>query len=144
MTDEELLLWLRVEDTNLTDFAADRIEALTKERDDYAHKLMQANSTYTEMHLEIERLSDKLATCEKYRDAYAEMDKIGTQAMRDLEAKLAKAVEAVDKAAALIEERHVVHMTAKGRNPKDYISEWSLIAKEVRAMLVELKGESHE
>ena len=28
MTDEELLLWLRVEDTNLTDFAADRIEQL--------------------------------------------------------------------------------------------------------------------
>ena len=28
MTDEELLIWLRVEDTNLTDFAADRIEAL--------------------------------------------------------------------------------------------------------------------
>ena len=41
MTDEELLLWLRVEDTNLTDFAAARIEqlvatneALTKERDE--------------------------------------------------------------------------------------------------------------
>ena len=89
MTDEELLIWLRVEDTNLTDFAANRIEelieesgrrlalarsegvarveqferneALTKERDDYAHKLMKANNTYTEMHLEIERLSDKLA-----------------------------------------------------------------------------------
>ncbi len=28
MTDEELLIWLRVEDTNLTDFAADRIEEL--------------------------------------------------------------------------------------------------------------------
>jgi len=40
---------------------AHRIEALTKERDAYAHKLMQANNTYTEMHLEIERLSDKLA-----------------------------------------------------------------------------------
>ena len=35
-------------------------EELEKERDDYAHKLMQANNTYTEMHLEIERLSDKL------------------------------------------------------------------------------------
>ena len=32
MTDEELLLWLRVEDTNLTDFAADRIEELLSER----------------------------------------------------------------------------------------------------------------
>ena len=31
MTDEELLLWLRVEDTNLTDFAANRIEALVNE-----------------------------------------------------------------------------------------------------------------
>lgn len=32
MTDEELLIWLRVEDTNLTDFAADRIEELLAER----------------------------------------------------------------------------------------------------------------
>ncbi len=41
--------------------AADRIEEVVKERDDYAHKLMEANNTYTQMHLEIERLSDKLA-----------------------------------------------------------------------------------
>jgi hypothetical protein len=39
----------------------------------------------------IEALTAKLATCEKYRDAYAECDRIGTQAVRDLEAKLAKA-----------------------------------------------------
>ena len=38
----------------------------------------------------------KLATCEKYRDAYAECDSIGTQAVRDLEAKLAKAVAFLD------------------------------------------------
>jgi hypothetical protein len=43
----------------------------------------------------IEELEAKLATCEKYRDAYAECDRIGTQAVRDLEAKLAKAVEAL-------------------------------------------------
>lgn len=30
--DEELLFWLRVEDTNLTDLAADRIEELLAER----------------------------------------------------------------------------------------------------------------
>jgi hypothetical protein len=42
----------------------------------------------------IEALERSLATCEKYRDAYAECDRIGTQAVRDLEAKLAKAVEA--------------------------------------------------
>ena len=50
----------------------------------------------------IEELEAKLATCEKYRDAYDEMGRIGTQAVRDLEAKLAenevrlrKAVEAL-------------------------------------------------
>lgn len=50
----------------------------------------------------IEALIAKLATCEKYRDAYDEMGRIGTQAVRDLEAKLAenevrlgKAVEAL-------------------------------------------------
>ena len=44
----------------------------------------------------IEALTAKLATCEKYRDAYAEMGRIGTQAVRDLEAKLAKAVKALE------------------------------------------------
>jgi hypothetical protein len=44
----------------------------------------------------LKALTAKLATCEKYRDAYAECDRIGTQAVRDLEAKLAKAVEALD------------------------------------------------
>ena len=76
--------------------AADRIEALTKERDtarEYAGEVRKR-----EMAVEDARISatDKLATCEKYRDAYAEMGRIGTQAVRDLEAKLAKAVEAFD------------------------------------------------
>jgi hypothetical protein len=39
----------------------------------------------------IEELEAKLATCEKYRDAYAEMERIGAEAYRDLEANLAKA-----------------------------------------------------
>lgn len=43
----------------------------------------------------IEELEAKLTTCEKYRDAYAECDRIGTQAVRDLEAKLAKAMRHV-------------------------------------------------
>ena len=45
-----------------------------------------------------EALTAELATCEKYRDAYAECDRIGTQAVRDLEAKLAKAVELAKEA----------------------------------------------
>jgi hypothetical protein len=40
-----------------------------------------------------ETLTAELATCEKYRDAYSECDRIGTQAVRDLETKLAKVVE---------------------------------------------------
>jgi hypothetical protein len=76
MTDEELIARLRLYGSKFHhefghNDAADRIEALTA----------------------------KLATCEKYRDAYAECDRIGTQAVRDLEAKLAKAVEALEKAA---------------------------------------------
>ncbi len=66
-----------------------------KERDDYAFRLADANNTYSEMHVALSEANDKLATCEKYRDAYAECDRIGTQAVRDLGAKLAKAVEAL-------------------------------------------------
>ena len=58
----------------------------------------------------IEALEAKLAACEKYRDAYAEFDRIGTQAVRDLEAKLskseallAKAVEAIFEAIYLLD-----------------------------------------
>lgn len=39
-------------------------------------------------------LEAKLATCEKYKAAYAECDRIGTQAVRDLEAKLASVIAA--------------------------------------------------
>ena len=77
-------------------------------------------------------LEAECPNCNKVTDA----DRI-----EELEAKLAKAVEGLDKAAALIEDRHVVHMTSKGRNPKDYISDWSLLAKEVRALRAEIEGE---
>ena len=142
-----LPLWVLI----LTAEASDRIEALTeqlaaaqddakeaeayaeeleRERDDYALKLMRAINTYTEMHLDIERLSDKLATCEKYRDAYAECDRIGTQAVRDLEAKLAKAVEALDMLVRDCE--------------ADYPPSHGAIKYFARATIAEIKGESHE
>jgi hypothetical protein len=47
------------------------------------------------MAAKVDSLTAKLATCEKYRDAYDKMGRIGTEAYRDLEAKLAKAVEAL-------------------------------------------------
>ena len=55
--------------------AADRIEALTKERDDYAFKLSDANNTYSEMHVELEALTEQLEAARadaKEAEAYAE------------------------------------------------------------------------
>jgi hypothetical protein len=67
MTDEELVKRLRnakaTQDFRhtLEDEAADRIEALTAERDDYAFKLADANNTYSEMHVALIKANDKLA-----------------------------------------------------------------------------------
>lgn len=58
----------------------------------------------------IEELEAKLATCEKYRDAYAECDRIGTQVVRDLEAKLAKAVRTMREAVMAWEQPHYGNM----------------------------------
>jgi len=133
MTDEELIALLRKIGWVLP---ADRVEALIAERDDYAHKLMQANNTYTEMHLEIERLSDKLATCEKHRDAYAECDRIGTQAVRDLEAKLAECEARLSKAVGALEEI-AGDGNAAGSNPQ-------IKADIASATLAELTGGKDE
>ena len=43
-------------------------------------------------------LESKLKICEKYRDAYAEMGRIGTEAYRDLEDKLAECEARLGKA----------------------------------------------
>ena len=84
------------------DAMADRIEALTEqlaaarkdaeEAEAYAGEL-EANGLANRV--AIMRLEAKLATCEKYRDAYAECDRIGTQAVRDLEARAERLEEAL-------------------------------------------------
>jgi len=99
--------------------AADRIEALSEQLE-AAHADAKEAEAYAE-----ELTGDQVDLCRQLIAA---------------EDRLAKAVEGLDKAAALIEDRHVVHMTSKGRDPKDYISDWSLIAKEVRALLAEIEG----
>ena len=101
-------------DKSALEQAAAAIEALTAERDEALNQLdsarhsvdvlekrvafvegerrktFQALLKVTKIHDDVEA---KLATCEKYRDAYAECDRIGTQAVRDLENKLTKAHE---------------------------------------------------
>jgi len=86
----------------------------------------------------------KLATCEKYRDAYAECDRIGTQAVRDLEAKLAKAVEALEHIAA--EASVPVYTWKNGINFKKMYEGWREIATSridiARKAIGEIKGET--
>jgi hypothetical protein len=76
--------------------AADRIEELeadcAKGQADYCALMDRHDAQF----VRIKELEAKLATCEKYRDAYAESDRIGTQAVRDLETKLQKAMEALE------------------------------------------------
>jgi predicted nucleic acid-binding Zn-ribbon protein len=134
MTDEELIASLRGKGFSFMEKAADRIEALTAERDDYAFKLADANNTYSEMHVALNEANDKLATCEKYRDAYAECDSIGTQAVRDLEAKLAKAVEAISN---VVEEYDLFRKNEYERGLSPLDDE----IHEARTTLAEIDGE---
>ena len=85
----------------------------------------------------IEALTAKLATCEKYRDAYDEMGRIGTQAVRDLEAKLAQAVEALE---ALIQQTHDCEKElTEDLHHMDFCGESEPLTK-ARATLAEIKS----
>ena len=95
----KLTVWLMEQNEALTEqLEAARADA--KEAEAYAEELERDLKTccmaQTVMDNTVAELEAKLATCEKYRDAYAECDRIGTQAVRDLEARLAKVVEALE------------------------------------------------
>jgi hypothetical protein len=115
MSDEELIARLRdwpYQGETMANAAADRIEALVKERDqhlnsfvhwhkqadDLTGQLVAARQDADEAEAYAWELEQRLSICEKHRDAYAECDRIGTQAVRDLEAKLAKAAEMLEAA----------------------------------------------
>jgi DNA repair exonuclease SbcCD ATPase subunit len=103
MTDEELVKLLAA--TN------EQLQQALKEQSSVSDRLVEANEKMKEKFLVVMAERDeawrraghaeeqwgrceiKLATCEKYRDAYAACDRIGTQAVRDLEAKLAECLE---------------------------------------------------
>jgi chromosome segregation ATPase len=145
MSDEELIARLRhVHDdpSDIRDLAADRIEALTEQlaaarqdakfaEDELEMQEQEAcmmENDYIKLEKERDALEAKLATCEKYRDAYAEMGRIGTQAVRDLEAKLAKTMELLILCRDMFDE--VAH-------PSDPLSVM------LNETLAEIKGESH-
>ena len=63
--------------------------------------LDEPNELYTVEYVRadlIGELEAKLTRCEKYRDAYMECDRISTQAVRELEAKLSKSEALLAKA----------------------------------------------
>jgi len=124
MTDEELVKALR-------DFADDGYADLSVAAADRIEQLVAIN----------EALTAKLATCEKYRDAYAECDSIGTQAVRDLEAKLEKTVELLKEARQDLEE-YVTHEWPKDEHPV-YERKWERdmeLCRRIDATLAEIEG----
>jgi phage shock protein A len=89
--------------------AADRIEQLAATNEELEADLRKmaldciaADGQAAEAYQAQLAAEHKLATCEKYKAAYAECDKIGTQAVRDLEAKLNKAMGALEKVQAFV------------------------------------------
>jgi hypothetical protein len=157
MSDAELIARLRYEANtdgydyhgDLHEKAADRIEALTADLARSTRMIakmvpLSADGNYVfwdgvgdieldhngELRETIEALEAKLSICERHRDAYAECDRIGTQAVRDLEAKLAKVVEALDMLVRDCE--------------ADYPPSHGAIKHFAIATLAEIKGESHE
>jgi len=59
---------------NLMNTAANRIEELEAERDDYAFKWAEANNTYSEMHVALSELNDKLAKAVEALEKIAQHD----------------------------------------------------------------------
>lgn len=137
MTDEELTARLRdvhadgLGTENMCLEAADRIEQLK-------HRLFQCASDLQIYMGAFAVSEDKLATCEKHRDAYAECDRIGTQAMRDLEAKLAKAVDAL--ADLILHTHNCEKELTEELHRVDFCGE-SLPLTNARETLAEIKGE---
>jgi len=110
MSDEELLLRLRLEDTSLTDFAADRIEALGR-------------------------------ACTEW----AEVSQSNYQRAKAAEAKLAKAVEALRNLHGAVCGETGFAAAVRAESGKAYPWPWlDQSDADARAILAEIKGESHE
>ena len=118
--------------TDALQIVTHRIKALTEQ-------LAAARDDAKEAEAYAEELEAKLAECEKYRDAYAECDRIGAQAVRDLEAKLAKAVEGLHTVV-----QHEASTFFGPDGEKNKRASWRGVMRKVRATLAKIKGESHE
>ncbi len=136
MTDEELLLWLRLEDTSLTDFAADRIEELSKERD-------QHWDSFVHWRKEADDRSEQLAAARQ--DAKAAEDELELQEqeacmMENNYIKLEKDRDALDAKLTKVVEALPRWILAMG----DWDQGGEQAIEEMTATLAEIKGESHD
>jgi hypothetical protein len=157
MTDEELVKALRllafVHNDGAITQAADRIEQLQqalKDQSSVSDRLAEANEKLTAErdeawrraeHVEEQwgRCEAKLATCEKYRDAYDKMGRIGTEAYRDLEVKLAENEVRLGKAVeALRAFKAFDDMPARDKRPD--VFEVS-VRRKLLSTLAEIEGE---
>ena len=161
MTDEELLIWLRVEDTNLTDFAADRIEELIAERDQhwdsFVHWRKEADDRSEQLaaaRRDVEIAEEELELQEEeacmMENSYFELEKelntcrmaqaVMDNTVADLEAKLAKAVEALP--------RWILAMGDWDRGGEQAIEEMTATLAEIKSGVATtpygLEGESHD
>ena len=148
MTDD-LVKRLRVpdpccEEHHTQNEAADRIEWLERERFETAldafAAMGQAQEAYEaqlKAEAKVEALERERDKARKYRDAYAECDRIGTQAVRDLEARLDKAVVALR---GLIDHAHNCEKElTEELHHADFCGE-SLPLTKARAVLAEIEG----
>ena len=118
--------------------AAERIEELEAKAMDNFQMYVDAN----EARIDAEA---KLATCEKYRDAYDKMGRIGTEAYRDLEAKLDWVITERDETFALMLDRA---QTAEAKLAKAVEALEKIAQHDMQywaiTTLAELKGERDE
>lgn len=142
----ELDTWVETAHTPVE--AADRIEALEREKREAALDAIaamgQAQEAYEaqlKAEAKVEALERERDKARKYRDAYAECDRIGTQAVRDLEARLDKAVVALR---VLIDHAHNCEKElTEELHHADFCGE-SLPLTKARAVLAEIEGKKNE
>jgi hypothetical protein len=128
MTDEELL------HREYEKLLRERIEELEADLRKMALDYLAAEGQAAEAYQAQLAAEDKLATCEKYKAAYAECDRIGTQTVRDLEAKLEKAAEALDWIG--------YHMVMSMALDQGHLCR--MMKQHARTTLAELKGEADD
>ena len=129
---------------------ADYIKALTKERDDYAFKLADANNTYSEMHVELEALTEQLEQLVATNEAARADAKEAEAYAEELEAKMGAIEQELLRRVKLAEEFKNAKGSGTSQRREHYrmhaLSEAlgavrSIMKGKARATLAEIKGE---